>query len=110
MLIETAVLYILVRFVLKRKDVSTTSIIFAGLFASFATIPYVWFVFPYVRKWDRSVSFLFSEPFVFVVEAVFYNFFLRLGWKNSFATSLLCNTSSYFMGPALRSVGLWIYW
>ena len=107
--IETLILYFCLRYALKNQE-SIKKIVLTGFFASFATIPYVWFVFPYLLKWSRDTSLMFSEPFVFIVEAIFYRTFLKTGWGSSFLLSLVCNLASYILGPILRSNGLWIYW
>lgn len=109
-LVETAMLFVLLVVVLKRRDIQPFRLLFAGFFASFATIPYVWFVFPYIHSWSRQTSVLFSEPFIFFVEVVFYRIFLKLDWRLAFAASLVANLASYLLGPFLRSHGLWIYW
>ena len=108
--VETAILFILLVLVLRRRDILPLRIALAGLFASFSTIPYVWFVFPYIFAWTRQTSLLVSEPFVFIVEAAFYRIFLKLDWRIAFAASLTANLTSYLLGPLLRSYGLWIYW
>lgn len=106
---ETLVLYLALRFALKSKG-SLANIIFAGIFASFATITYVWYVFPVVATWPAHMPQLYSEPFAFIVEAIFYHFFLRLRWRDAFMVSLAANLVSYFAGPLLRTVGMWVYW
>ncbi|HUO49974.1 MAG TPA: hypothetical protein VMU25_00120 [Candidatus Paceibacterota bacterium] len=107
--VETAVLFFMLRLVFKLR-ISTSQIIFAGLYASFSTIAYVWFVFPYLLAWSPGVSTFFAELFAFLVEALFYRFVLRISWKTALLASLVCNAFSYFLGPFLRSYGLWIYW
>src|SRR3989344_5944373 len=107
-IVETAVLFILLVLVLRRRDIPPLKILFAGFFASFATIPYVWFVFPYAYTWSRETSLLWSEPFVFIVVVIFYRVFLKLDWRVAFVASLLANLSSYLLGPFLRAHGLWI--
>ena len=108
--IETLVLFLIVRFVLKDKVMRLSDVIFAGFFASFATITYVWFVFPILATWPQGMPQIYSEPFAFVVEAIFYRFFLRLSWKNAFAVSFIANVVSYYAGPVLRAHGLWVKW
>ena len=110
LIVETAILFILLVLVLRRRDISYYRITLSGFFASFATIPYVWFAFPYAYTWSRETSLLVSEPFVSVVEAIFYRLYLKLGWRIAFAASLIANLASYLLGPLLRSYGLWIYW
>lgn len=110
--VETILLFLLVRFVfkIKKSRISAKEIIFAGFFASFATIPYVWFVFPYLAQWPRGVSIIYSEAFAFIVEALFYNLFLKLDAKKSVMVSAICNLSSFSLGRLLRFLGIWFYW
>ena len=107
---ELSVLIFLFRYVLRGRGISTRQMVFAGLFASFATIPYVWFVFPNIMHWPRQTSLYFSEPFVTLIEAVFYRMFLRISWRDAFIISIVCNLSSYFLDIILRANGLWFYW
>lgn len=110
-LTELAVLFFLMTYVLKGRGITPRQLLFAGLFASFSTIPYVWFVFPRSGiPWARQTSLYFSEPFVMVIEALFYRMYLRTSWKDSFIISLVCNASSYYLDIILRANGLWLYW
>ncbi|MEK7546744.1 MAG: hypothetical protein AAB536_01010 [Patescibacteria group bacterium] len=108
--VETAILLLIFKFIWKKPALDYKSIIFAGLFASFATIPYVWFVFPYAYNWSPDASLVFSELFAFAVEAIFYRLFLKISWRTAFVASFCGNAASYFGGPFLRSYGIWIYW
>ena len=108
--LETIIVFLLLRYVFKNTKVSTGRMIFGGLFASFATIPYVWFVFPSLLNWSRATSLWVSEPTVFVLEAIFYRSLFQTDWKTSFILSLVANVASYVLGPILRSHGLWISW
>jgi len=108
--IEIIVLFVLIRYVLKERKLATSKIISAGFFASFATIPYVWFVFPYILPWSRSTSLLVSEPAVFILEGIFYRFYLATDWKTSLSLSLLCNVASYYLPLWMRAHGIWVYW
>lgn len=109
-LVETAVLFFLMRYVFKKHTLTPKQLMFAGIFASFATIPYVWFVFPNITSWARPTSLLYSEPFVTIVEAIWYRFALKTNWKVSLAISVICNLASYIVDIALRANGIWIYW
>lgn len=108
--VETAVLFLLVRYALRNKAIATTDLIFAGLFASFATITYVWYVFPVMIPRSVIAPTLVSEPFVFLVEALFYRMYLRLSWKEALMISLIANVASYLGGIGARAAHLWIYW
>ena len=109
-IVETTILLLLLKKVIKHGHISKSRIFIAGIFANFATVPYVWFIFPYLFSWSLSASLLFSEPFVAVVEAVFYRIFLKTSWKASFLISITANLTSYLLGPYLRAHGLWLYW
>lgn len=108
--VETLVLILMLRFVFRNRGLSLGQIIFAGLYASFSTISYVWFVFPEIIAWPWTTAIIFAELFAFVMEAVFYRFVLRLDWRAAFIVSFVCNLASYLLGPILRTHGLWIYW
>lgn len=108
--VETLIIYLLLKFVFKEKHLTGKQIVLAGIFASFATIPYVWFVFPNLMDWPRNVSLIYSELFVFMVEAIFYKIFFKTSWFISLFLSLIANIVSFTLGPILRSYNLWIYW
>lgn len=111
---ETTVLFFLLRKFLNitKEKISTLQILFAGFFASFATIPYVWYVFPNLTDWTRDTSLRYSEIFAFLLEALFYRIFLKISVKNSLLISLICNSISFSFsfGIFLRSQGWWFYW
>lgn len=108
--IETAILILLLRFVFRTHTLRLSQMVFVGLFASFATIPYVWFVFPYVITWPWSTAIMYSETFAFIIEAILYRVVLKVSWRTAFLVSLVCNLASYLLGPYLRAHGLWFYW
>jgi hypothetical protein len=116
MLVETVTLvvaiYLLKRFKVIKLVSALKDQIFAGLLASFATIPYVWYIVPNLlyMQMNRNASLSYSEPFIFAVEVVIYRFVLRLPWQWCIGISLLANVASYYLGPLLRALGLWIYW
>jgi len=71
--IETIILWIFIRKIFKFEDgrFSASNIIFAGIMASFSTIPYVWYVFPILIYWSFKLSLILSEIFAILVEASF---------------------------------------
>jgi hypothetical protein len=109
-IVETIVVIALIRYVLRNKEIPLRRIWVVGLLVTFATIPYVWFVFPYARDWPRSEAVMYAEVFIAVVEAIIYRYLLPVGWKAAFMLSILSNLSSYLLGPWLRAHKLWIYW
>ena len=108
--VETAVLFIFVRYWLKGKQ-RMADIVFAGVFASFATIAYVWYVFPVMAKWPMSAAALWwAEAFAFAVEAVFYRVFLKRSWREAFIAALSAHAAACRGGRTLRAAGLWVRW
>jgi spore maturation protein SpmA len=70
----------------------------AGIFASSLTLPYVWFVFPYLFLGKYSLSLGLSELFAWLVEALFYKMFLKISFKNAIIASFIANLLSYSLG------------
>jgi len=98
--IETIVLWVFIRKIFKFKDgrFSTSNIIFAGIMASFSTIPYVWYVFPILIYWSFKLSLILSEAFAILVEAIFYRFYFDVKFRYSLLISFVCNLSSWGLG------------
>jgi hypothetical protein len=108
--VETTILFFLMRYVFKNKEISSSRLLFAGLFASYATNPYVFFVFPRIATWPYNTALAVSETLVFLVEALFYHEFLKTDWRTSFILSLVCNFSSWYLTLLLRTNGVSFYW
>jgi hypothetical protein len=83
------------------KKLSISKIIFVGFLASFATIPYLWFVLPWFVSLRSYI--LLVELGIVVVEAVIYFQLLNIKLKNSLWISLICNSLSYFLGKIFLS-------
>ena len=97
--IETAALLLISKFLFKTEmqSISKLNLIFVGVLCSFATLPYVWFVFPAFFH-QTTIYILCVETFAFVVEAFIYYFALKLSIEKSFIVSLICNAVSFFTG------------
>lgn len=109
-IIETAVVALILLYILKKREISLQRIVIAGTFATMMTIPYVWFFFPNLFDWPRSTAILYAEAFAVIIEAVFYRLFLKISWRTAFVASLIANLASYLPGPILRSHGWWVEW
>jgi len=109
-IVEVVGLFLFFRYFFSRKEIRWKEIIFTGFFASFSTIPYVWFVFPFIINWSYSLYIIISELFALIIEAVLYHYFLKLDWKMAFLVSFLCNLASFLLGSVLQLYGIWIYW
>lgn len=97
--VETAVLVALVRLLVKAQAgrPGLARCLFAGFFASFATLPYLWFVLPaFVRPYGVLVA--TGEAGVVIVEATAYVFLLDLPFRTTLVLSLCANLASIAVG------------
>jgi hypothetical protein len=101
--IETAVLFLLIRIFWKKEKFifSNTKLLFTGFLTSFATIPYVWYVFPVLIYRNQNIALFISELFAFFVEGLIYYFMLNLSIKRAFIVSFVCNVISFLLGRLL---------
>lgn len=96
-LIETAVLLILIKLVYKFKEIGFLRLLFAGFLASFATLPYLWFVLStYVDQ--RFWFMLIGESFAVLMESFILLALLRIKYLKALFTSLVCNLISFSIG------------
>jgi hypothetical protein len=97
-LVEVMVVALLIRFVLKLKNIYWYNIVTAGTFATLATIPYVWYIFPILFYYSSTTGLLLGEIFAVVVETIVYTLWLRLPLDKAFMIVLLANLVSYYTG------------
>lgn len=103
-LLETGVLWMALKILSKDQNYPLPRVLFAGFFASFSTLPYVWFVIP---LWIHSKYYLWvGEGGAIAIEALFFKQFFNLDWKKAFLISVLANLISYFIGIRLMAVFL----
>lgn len=100
--VEVLVVLVITRRVFKKtaNDLSTQKLIGIGLFASFATLPYVWYVFPSLLH-PFSFAVAIGEIFAVVVETAFYVVVLPLSKKESLMLSIAANATSYILGKLI---------
>jgi hypothetical protein len=96
-ILETLVLYIIIRHVFKISYIKTWLIILAGITASFATLPYLWFIFPLFLG-TKVFYVLISEIFAVMTESFILLGFFRIGYIKTLILSLVCNLISYGCG------------
>ena len=108
--VETLVLFLVIKLWLKipRAVLSNALLLFSGIYCSATTVPYLWFVLP--PLWRRlslpdslgsyryALFLVVGESLVFLAEAVFYFFVLRIGVWRSLLVSLVCNAASLVAG------------
>ena len=102
--IEVAVLVFVIRKVFKisPKEISLRLLLFSGFIASFATLPYLWFVLRDIIS-DYTLFLMAGEWSIFLVEAVMYIFILRIDIKRAFLLSFVCNISSFLVGLLIQN-------
>ena len=77
-------------------------LIFTGIICSFATLPYLWFVFPNFIK-QRTLFLITGELFVVLVESLMITGILRIKYKHAIMISLICNAISFLSGFLLNN-------
>lgn len=95
LLIEVPILVFLFP-VVERRKADWPSLVFAGMFASALTLPYIWFVLPAFVPPSAYVA--MAEAFAVLVESGIYCVLLRLAPARAFALSLACNVASFVLG------------
>lgn len=101
--VETLVLWILARTSIRGKDVPLFPVIAAGFFASFATLPYLWFLLPLVLH-QKIWYVLVAESFAVIAESFILLGFLKINYYKCFLFSLICNISSFLTGLLILKV------
>ena len=103
LLTESVVVFLLLRKFLKveKQQLSNKEILPATIFASSLTMPYVWFIFPYLIS-NFIIAIWISEIFVVIIEMTFYKIFIRLSWKHALLISFLANLMSFGLGKFLH--------
>ncbi|TQD25872.1 hypothetical protein [Methanolobus vulcani] len=96
-LIETSVLFLLVRYYFRIDAISNSLLLFVGIFSSFSTLPYLWFLLPqFINSYENLA--LIGEISVFVIEAVIYYFVLKVTLQRALILSFTCNLVSFLIG------------
>jgi hypothetical protein len=106
MTLECLTIFLLYKHFFKYK-MQDIKVILTTFFASFFTLPYVWFVFPTLFMWTRNTSLYYSEFFIFAIESIFYKYILKFSWKHAILASLLANLVSFYLPMLMRYFGIW---
>ena len=99
--VETTVIVLLCRYMFKSRF-SWTTLLFAGIFPSFATLPYVWFIFPLFFPHNYNAGILFSEITVTLIETLLLYMILKPSWREVFILSVAANATSFGIGWILQ--------
>jgi hypothetical protein len=95
--VEVLVLFALIKTIFKKIQLTNTIILFAGVVASFATLPYLWFVLPQFLS-NRIAYIVIGELSVVLIESLIYFFFLKIKYTYSLLLSTACNLCSFLFG------------
>lgn len=95
--IETLVLWALIRTCVRGKSFPLNIVITTGFFASFATLPYLWFLLPLVLQ-QKIWYIIVAESLAVVFESFIFLGFLKINFYKCFLFSLVCNISSFLTG------------
>lgn len=101
LIIEVPVVFILVRYIYKYKNIKISTIFFVGILASTLTLPYLWFVLP-AFVFDRIIYLVLGETLVVLAETVIYFKLLKLKLLDAFIVSLLANIVSAVLGLLIK--------
>ena len=101
--VETIVLFLLARFIIEKIDSKAWILILAGITASGATLPYLWFIFPLFLR-TKLWYMIFSELFAVAAESFIIMGFLRTGYIKALIISFACNLISFTVGLLIHMV------
>ncbi len=95
--VESIVIYALLFYFYKEKR-GLKNILLAGVLPSFATLPYLWFIFPILFIGNHTLYVVIGELSVTLVEGFILQGVLQIGFKRAFILSIVANFCSYFVG------------
>ena len=96
-LIETSVLLMLIKIIFRKLNLKIWIILLAGITASFATLPYLWFIIPLWIK-TKLYYVIFSEGLAILLESFILAGILRIKYSYALGLSAACNIISYLIG------------
>ena len=100
--IEIPVVYALVEYVWKEREIRRGKTVFVAAVASILTLPNLWFVLPAFIE-ARTPYLVVGETLVFLAEAMIYWRFLGLSLTRSFIVSFAANFISAAIGILYQS-------
>ena len=108
--IETIVLLGASKLLFKKDKIDNKNIIFAGFFASFATLPYLWFLLPSFLHGNAYIA--IGEILVVIFETFVIAGILKINLLKSLLLSFLANLTSFILGlwilPFIIHLIVWV--
>ncbi|MGM0601465.1 MAG: hypothetical protein ACQETH_16760 [Candidatus Rifleibacteriota bacterium] len=101
--LELPVLFAIVRkvFKIQADEISAKTLFVCGGLCSFATYPYVWYVFPALIA-DQTVALIVAEIIVIFIEFILIKEILKISSFRSFIVSLVCNLFTIVLGSFMN--------
>lgn len=100
-LIESIVLIVLFRLIIRNENLSIYRLLSTGFIASFATLPYLWFILP--NFVDQKIWYMIiGESFAVLMETYIIGVILKIKLSISFLSSVTCNLISFLIGLAIN--------
>jgi len=98
-ILESVTVVVLVRWMCGKgqESISINKLIATCIFANMLTLPYVWYVFPYIFYQSYTVALCIGELFAFLLEAAFYAFYLGLSVRQALIVSFCANALSFLV-------------
>ncbi len=95
--IETTLLFALFKLIYKEEKVSNWILLLTGILATFATLPYLWFILPYFIK-TKLWYIITSEVAAILIESLIIMGLLRTNYSKALVVSAICNAASFLIG------------
>lgn len=96
-IIETSVLFLLFKTVFRTSSCNNWMLLFTGILASTATLPYLWFILPGFIK-SRFYYLFIGEVSVAAFESLIIWVTLRTNYTKALIASVVCNATSFLIG------------
>jgi hypothetical protein len=101
LLIEIPLLFVLVVFFYKVKEISFVRIFFSGIIASTLTLPYFWFILPpFINGRYYLIT---GEGLVVLIESFIYMLVLPIRINRALLISFVLNLTSWILGMTIIS-------
>lgn len=98
---ESAVLFLLIKYIFKKETFNLISFILACIVPSVCTLPYLWFILPFIIK-EKILYIIISELLAVIIESLILREFLKVNYLQALIISTLCNAFSYSLGIILK--------
>lgn len=95
--IEMPLVFYLLVYFFKNKEIAKSKIIFVSFLASTLTLPYLWFILPHLIL-DQALYYVLGEALVIFFEAIIFKQLFALKFSRAFIISLIANVASIIIG------------